>query len=110
MTPLISRLKEATLNDVSCSQCGREFKSEKTTGFSHCKDHQKMLRDRDKKRKGELKEVRYNPSQVGALIVFNEGVDLQRVERWVASLGENVAHSTVRGFDPSCETPVWYCP
>lgn len=76
-----------------------------------------MLKDREEGREG-LKEQsprsrylsRSVGTQVGALIIFNEGVDIDRVRRWVESLGEHVESSTVKGFDSESTRPTWYCP
>lgn len=50
--------------------------------------------------------------QVGALIIFKNGVDKERVLKWVARLQELgvVEGVCVDNFDPAYGSPVWYVP
>lgn len=50
--------------------------------------------------------------KVAALIFFKEGVDIERVQAWIAKLEEagHTEGATVREYNPEIGEPVWYIP
>lgn len=54
----------------------------------------------------------YTPNQVAALIIFNDNVEKQRVEKWIKKLKEqgHVQNADVKAFDSRMESPCLYFP
>ncbi len=64
------------------------------------------------KYKSFVEQHQDDPKEVAALIFFKPGVDLARVQAWVAKLEAegHAAGATVREYIPAFGSPVWYIP
>lgn len=53
-----------------------------------------------------------NQKAVASLIHFKDGVEKERVERWIQKLKEqgHVESADTREYNPSWGCPVWYIP
>ena len=51
-------------------------------------------------------------NQAGTLIIFKEGVDVERIKKWIKQLEKKnvIKFSYTKEFNPNYGSPVWYIP